>query len=466
MPVRFYNTMTRELEDFTPLQQGTVTMYTCGPTVYNFLHIGNLRSFLFEDLLHRWLTYRGYNVRQIMNLTDIDDKTIKGSQAKKIPLAEYTEPYKKAFFDDLKTLNFTPAEKYPSATEHIPEMVAIIEKLIAGGYAYETDDGVYFKITSFAPYGKLAHLDRDSLRAGASGRVANDEYEKETVSDFALWKKWTPGDGDVKWDSPWGEGRPGWHIECSAMSMKYLGETLDIHTGGVDNMFPHHENEIAQSEAATGKPFVRYWLHAAHLVVEGEKMAKSKGNFYTLRDLLEKGYSPRSIRYLLYTTHYRKPLNFTFDGIKAADASLKRIDDFLFTLRNVKNSGEADSALTALLKTQTEKFEAGIDEDLNIAEGMGALFELIRAVNEKMESVTTALAGEIIAFFEKIETVLGFLSLGGPGELNEEDMELIAARTAAKKNKDFARADEIRKALLAKGIEVRDTPDGPVWKRI
>ncbi|NPV02811.1 MAG: cysteine--tRNA ligase [Brevinematales bacterium] len=466
MPVRFYNTLTRAVEDFTPLQKGTATMYTCGPTVYNFLHIGNLRTFLFEDLLHRWLRYRGYNVRQIMNLTDVDDKTIRDSRANGMPLAEFTRIYKDAFFEDLKSLNFTPAEVFPSATDHIPEMIGMIEKLMEKGYAYRTDDGVYFKITAFDGYGKLAHLDKDALRAGASGRVANDEYEKETVSDFALWKKWSPADGDVKWQSPWGEGRPGWHIECSAMSMKYLGETLDIHSGGIDNMFPHHENEIAQSEAATGKQFVRYWLHSAHLIVEGEKMAKSKGNFFTLRDLLAKGYSARSIRYLLYTTHYRKPLNFTFDGIKGADAALKRIDDFLFTLGNVRNVGTADGAMLRLLAEQRDKFEAALDDDLNIAEGMGALFELIRAVNDGMERVTKEFAERVIEIFSKIESVLGFLNLGAKDELTDEERAMISERTDAKKGKDFARADELRKLLLEHGIEVRDTPDGTVWKRI
>jgi cysteinyl-tRNA synthetase len=466
MPVRFYNSMTRTVEEFTPVQKGTAAMYTCGPTVYNFLHIGNLRTFLFEDLLHRWLRYRGYNVRQVMNLTDIDDKTIRDSRAQGMPLSEFTEIYKKAFFEDLKALNVAPAEVYPSATGHIPEMIGIIRTLIEKGYAYSTDDGVYFKISAFDGYGKLAHLDKDSLRAGASGRVANDEYEKETVSDFALWKKWSPSDGDVKWQSPWGEGRPGWHIECSAMSMKYLGETLDIHSGGIDNMFPHHENEIAQSEAATGKQFARYWLHSAHLIVEGEKMAKSKGNFFTLRDLLAKGYSARSIRYLLYTTHYRKPLNFTFDGIKGADAALKRIDDFLFTLGNIKSEGAEDAEFVRMLTTQTEKFEAALDEDLNIAEGMGALFELIRAVNEGMERVTKGFADRVLKFFGKADSVLGFLNFGKADDLTDEEHKMISERSDAKKGKDFARADELRKVLLDRGIEVRDTPDGTVWKRI
>ncbi|MFN3661014.1 MAG: cysteine--tRNA ligase, partial [Brevinematales bacterium] len=352
------------------------------PTVYNYPHIGNLRTFLFEDLLKRWLLYRGYTVTHVMNLTDVDDKTIRNSLQQKMSLSEYTSLYKKAFFEDIKTLKVLPADYYPAATEYIPQMIEIIQYLLEKGHAYETEDGVYFKISTFPSYGKLAHLDTSSLKAAASGRLSADEYDKESVSDFALWKKWTPDDGDVKWPSPFGEGRPGWHIECSAMSLSLLGETIDIHCGGIDNLFPHHENEIAQSECYTGKPFVRYWLHAAHLIVDGEKMSKSKGNFYTLRDLLAKGLAPRTIRYALITTHYRKPLNFTFDLIKQAESSLKRIDDFLFALRQVEKTGEIFTSLHDIFIQKKNAFVNAMDDDLNIAEAMGHLFEIIRAFYE------------------------------------------------------------------------------------
>jgi len=466
MPIRFYNSLSRTIEEFVPLEPGHVRLYTCGPTVYNYPHIGNLRTFLFEDLLKRWLIYRGYRVTHVMNLTDVDDKTIRNSIQKHTSLQEYTDIYKKAFFEDIRTLNILPADHYPAATAYIPQMIEIIQFLLDKGYAYETEDGVYFKIAAFPAYGKLAHLDTSSLKAAASGRLSADEYDKESVSDFALWKKWTPEDGDVKWPSPFGEGRPGWHIECSAMSLSLLGETIDIHCGGIDNLFPHHENEIAQSECYTGKPFVRYWLHATHLIVDGEKMSKSKGNFYTLRDLLARGFSPRSIRYALITTHYRKPLNFTFDLVKQADASLKRIDDFLFALRQVQRPGEAYPPLHEAFLARKQAFEAAMDDDLGIAEAMGQLFELIRAFYEYQNHATQANAGEILSFVQSLEHVLGFIEKPSLDTLSPEEEALFQARIQARKNKDYARADALREELLKKGIEVRDTPQGPVWKRL
>ncbi|MEM7395142.1 MAG: cysteine--tRNA ligase, partial [Verrucomicrobiota bacterium] len=298
MSLKVQNTLSRQLEDVVPLTDNHIRMYTCGPTVYDYAHIGNFRAYVFEDLLRRVLKYAGFEVTQIMNLTDVDDKTIKGAIAKKLPLKEYTKTYIDSFFEDLATLNIEPAEAYPAATDHIPEMITLIETLVEKGYAYQSDDGsVYFSIGKFEGYGKLAHLDLDGMRCGA--RVSQDEYEKDVAADFALWKAYSENDGDVVWDSPWGRGRPGWHIECSAMAMKFLGESFDIHCGGVDNMFPHHEDEIAQSEAATGKQFVRYWMHNAHLIVDGAKMSKSLGNFYTLRQVVEKGYSGRELRYVL-----------------------------------------------------------------------------------------------------------------------------------------------------------------------
>lgn len=466
MPVRFYNTLTRKVEEFKPIQPGVATLYTCGPTVYNFPHIGNLRTFSFEDLLHRWLEYRGYKVRQVMNLTDVDDKTIRDSKKNNLSLKEFTDIYKKHFFDDINALNIKPAEKYPAATEHIPEMVDMISMLIEKGFAYTSSDGVYFKVSAFRDYGRLANLEHDSLQAGASGRLSSDEYSKENIADFALWKKWTPEDGDVKWPAPFGDGRPGWHIECSVMSMKYLGETIDLHAGGVDLVFPHHTNEIAQSEAATGKPFVNYWLHATHLIVDGEKMSKSKGNFYTLRDLLDKGYSARSIRYALLTTHYRKPLNFTFDLIKQADSSLKRIDEFIFALGQIKNTGEMNKAVHGQLMMSAEKFESSLDDDLNISEAMAAVFDLISVFYEKGGGSTVANAEEIFAFLGRIDSVLGFVSIAKKDSLTDEENKLIEERSSAKLSKDFKRADEIRGELLNRGIEIRDTKDGTVWKRL
>ncbi|QJR21143.1 Cysteinyl-tRNA synthetase [Brevinematales bacterium NS] len=466
MPIRFYNSLSRMVEEFVPLQPGRVRLYTCGPTVYNYPHIGNLRTFLFEDLLKRWLLYRGYKVIHVMNLTDVDDKTIRNSLQQGMSLSDYTAIYKQAFFEDIKTLKVLPADHYPSATEYIPQMIEIIQYLLEKGHAYETEDGVYFKISTFPSYGKLAHLDTSTLKAAASGRLSADEYDKESVSDFALWKKWTPEDGDVKWPSPFGEGRPGWHIECSAMSLSLLGETLDIHCGGIDNLFPHHENEIAQSECYTGKPFVRYWLHATHLIVDGEKMSKSKGNFYTLRDLLAKGLSPRAIRYALITTHYRKPLNFTFDLVRQAESSLKRIDDFLFALRQVQKSGELYAILHETFLSKKQAFEEAMDDDLNIAEAMGHLFEMIRAFYEHQNQATLANAQEMLTFFLSLEKVLGFIEKESVDILSPEEEALFQARLEAKKNKDYARADALREELLKRGIEVRDTPQGPVWKRL
>jgi cysteinyl-tRNA synthetase len=465
--IRFYNTMTRKVEEFIPIKSNEVKMYTCGPTVYNYPHIGNLRTFLFEDLLKRWLEYRGYKVIHVMNITDVDDKTIKNSQANKMSLKEYTDIYKKAFFEDIKTLNIKPATYYPAATEYIKEMIEMIKVLLQKGYAYETDDGVYFKISSFKDYGKLSHLNREELKAGASGRINLDEYDKEEISDFALWKKWTPEDGDVKWPSPFGNGRPGWHIECSVMSMKLLGETFDIHCGGIDNMFPHHENEIAQSESYSGKKFVNYWLHSVHLIVNGEKMSKSKGNFYTLRDLLAMNYSPRVIRYALITTHYRTPLNFTFDLLRQSNSALNRIDDFIIFLKNIKVNGEKNEFLKNVLNNSLQKFENSMDNDLNISEAMAAIYEMIGIFYENKDKITVELAGDVISTLQKIDNVLGFIFFEkAQDELTEEEKQLIEERKKAREAKDFKRADEIRNILLQRGIELRDTKDGVIWKRI
>ena len=379
-----YNSLTRRVEELKPLEGNEIRLYTCGPTVYNFAHIGNFRAYAFEDILRRVVQFNGMKIRQVMNLTDVDDKTIRGANAAGIALTDYTKTYKDAFFADLKKLNIQPAEVYPAATDHIPEMIALVQKLMDKGVAYQSEDGsVYFKVREFPGYGKLAHIDFDNQRTGL--RCAADEYDKENVGDFALWKAWEESDGPVGWDSPWGRGRPGWHIECSAMSMKYLGETFDLHTGGIDNLFPHHENEIAQAEAATGKEFVRTWMHCAHLRVNGEKMSKSAGNFFTLRDLLEKGYTGREIRYVLINAHYRTGLNFAFDALEDARKSLSRIDACVDRLARVAKTSSSGASASRLPRSEFSaplaKFAEAVNDDLNIPKAFASLFELVRTCN-------------------------------------------------------------------------------------
>jgi len=477
MTIRFKNTFGGQIEEFVSQDPGIVRMYTCGPTVYDYAHIGNYRAYIFEDLLRRWLEYRGYEVTQVMNLTDVDDKTIRGSRELGIPLNEYTDKYKKAFFEDINTLGIERAEHYPAATEHIYEMVELVKKLLEKGYAYKGDDGcIYYSIDKFPEYGKLSGKRIDKNIAGA--RIIHDEYEKEQAADFALWKEWDEKDGDVFWETELGKGRPGWHIECSAMSMKYLGETFDIHTGGEDNIFPHHENEIAQSEAATGKPFARYWLHCAHLVVEGKKMSKSLGNYYTLRQLIEMGHDPMAIRYVLIGTHYRQQLNFTFEGLSAAKASLDRLREFKDMLLSATEDTVHMEVSDALAKAKAD-FESSMDYDLNISGAMGALFELVRNANKLRDEgkLSAADAKPILEFLKDFHAVTGLL----PKEkkvhtdedvivrIGDEKMRVEAAlseRQKARNEKDWARADEIRDALLSQGWEIRDTPEGPVLKKV
>jgi len=439
MALRFKNSFTRVKEEFQPIASGKVGMYTCGPTVYDFAHIGNFRAYVFEDLLRRYLKYKGYDVTQVMNLTDIDDKTIRDSRAEGIPLKEYTVRYVDAFFEDLDALGIERAEYYPAATDHIDGMVAIIQKLAENGLAYEIDGNWYFKISAFPDYGKLAHLDLSGMKAGA--RVATDEYEKE------------------------GKGRPGWHIECSAMSTKYLGNHFDIHTGGVDNMFPHHENEIAQTEGATGEKFVNYWLHCEYLIVDGRKMSKSLGNYYTLRQVIDKGYDPRAVRYLLMATHYRQQLNFTFAGLESSAKALERFNDFIVNLDNYPG-GKSDGSAKAVVEKARSGFEDSLDDDLNISGAMGAVFDFIREINrlkaEKNLSVEERdQALELIRGFDTV------LNLTAPQDivLDHEIESLIEQRTEARKSKDFALADKIRDDLLAQGIVLEDSADGVRWKR-
>ncbi len=460
--MKVYNTLTRHLDEIAPLEEGHVRMYTCGPTVYNAAHIGNFRTYMFEDLLRRTLEFNGLRVTQVMNLTDVDDKTIRGAIESGKALNDYTQVYKDMFFEDIKALNIEPAEHYPAATEHVPEMIALVQTLIDKGLAYSSDDGsVYFSIARFEDYGKLARIDTSGMRAGA--RVAQDEYEKENVADFALWKAWDERDGDVAWDSPWGRGRPGWHIECSAMSMKYLGESFDLHTGGVDNMFPHHEDEIAQSEGATGKPFVTIWMHSAHLVVDGKKMSKSLGNFYTLRDVMEKGYNGREIRYLLLATHYRQSLNFTFDGLDAARAALARIDEFMDRLATTATRGDGLPAWADVAKKQ---FSDALNHDLNIAEALAAIFDMVHAGNRAMDGDDLDWdASAVIELMAQQDCVLGVLK-GESAEVDAEVNELVEQRAAARSGKDWAASDQLRDQLRELGWEVRDTPDGQKLKRL
>ena len=462
--LRFYNTLTRYKDDFHPLEPGQVRMYTCGPTVYNYPHIGNYRACIFEDLLRRYLKYRGYAVTQVMNLTDVDDRTIRDSQKAGMSLHDFTAIYTRAFFEDLRTLNIEPAEVYPTATDHIPEMVALITQLQEGGYTYSMDGSIYYRIDRFPDYGKLSHLDAETLQSGASGRVDNDEYTKDDVRDFALWKAWTPDDGDVYWETELGKGRPGWHIECSAMSMKYLGKHFDIHTGGEDNIFPHHENEIAQSEAATGEPFVNYWLHCRHLLVDNQKMAKSLGNFYTLRDLIEQGFKPKGLRYALLSIHYRQPLNFTLEGLHAAEQAVQRLLDFMQHLHTAQGQG---FDVQPLLAETQQRFEEALDDDLNIAGALGAIFEMVRDINRAItqHQLSAAAAQQVAALMHRFDTVLGLLA-EDEITVDRQVEDLLEERQRARQARDFARADALRAQIRERGYIIDDTPQGPRLKRL
>ncbi len=470
--MRVFNSLTRRVEELAPIEGDTIRLYTCGPTVYNFAHIGNFRAYAFEDILRRVVKFNGYQIRQVMNLTDVDDKTIKGANAAGVKLVDYTKTYKDAFFADLKKLNIEPAEVYPAATDHIPEMIALVEKLMAKGVAYKSEDGsVYFKVREFPGYGKLAHIDFDNQRTAL--RCAADEYDKENVGDFALWKAWEESDGPVGWDSPWGRGRPGWHIECSAMSMKYLGETFDLHTGGIDNLFPHHENEIAQAEAATGKPFVKTWMHCAHLRVNGEKMSKSLGNFYTLRDLIEKGYTGREIRYVLVNAHYRSGLNFAFSALDDARKSLEKIDRAVARVEaelasaqvaQSSSSGSLDEYAASLrsdFAAPFAKFTEAVNDDLNIPKAFAAMFELVRVVNGL--ELTEAIAKEALSVFRRMDEVLGLVFFGrkeAETAIPAEIQKLLDERAAARAAKNWAESDRLRDAIAAAGWLVKDSKEG------
>jgi len=477
MPLRLFNTYSREVEEFEPRDPSgrQIGMYTCGPTVYSRAHIGNFRAYIFEDLLQRHLELRGYKVHRVMNITDVDDKTIRGAGEAGIPLRKFTEQFKQAFFEDGDTLRIKRANEYPAATDqrYVDRMIEMISTLISKGLAYQAEDkSVYYRINKFPNYGKLAHIDLSQLQS--TGRVKHDEYDKEHIGDFALWKAWDEEAGDVKWDSPWGPGRPGWHIECSAMSTALLGDQLDIHCGGVDNIFPHHEAEIAQSEGVTEKKFVRYWLHCAHLLVDGQKMAKSLGNFYTVPDVLAKGYTGRELRYALLRVHYRVPLNFTWEGMNEARESLGRIDEWLARLHEVakKDNVQPASAVDGLRRgerpmlnaqrpIEKSNFEEALDDDLNISAALGFFFETIRETNRAMDQnqMDAATANAWLDWWKRINTVLD-LEAEAEIVVPPEVVQLANERQTARREKNWKRSDELRNQISALGWEIRDTKDG------
>ena len=463
MALHLFNTLSNRLELFQPLHDNTVRMYTCGPTVYDFAHIGNFRTFVFQDILRRYLRYCGYTLNHVMNITDVEDKIIRNAGEAGKSLREYTEFYIAALEEDTRKLRLEEPDRVVRATDHIPEMIAAIEKLGERGMTYQSDVSVYYRIASFPGYGKLSKIDVGGMRAGA--RVDLDEYDKADARDFALWKAAKPG--EPYWDAPFGQGRPGWHIECSVMSMKYLGETLDIHTGGVDLVFPHHENEIAQSEALTGKTFVRYWLHAEFLLIEGQKMSKSLGNFYTLRDVLDKGYAPEAVRYLLASVPYRKQLNFTFDALKSAVTAIERLRNFRLRLDTDRFEPGENPRITEAGQEARRQFEAAMDDDLNTARALGAIFDYLRETNTAMD------AGEFRAdnlpgardLLARFDGIFDVLEATREGRLSPDEIQrAIDERLAARKARDFARADRIRQELAAQGVILEDTKDGTRWK--
>jgi len=462
MALKFFNTLTKQVEPFREIDPGRVGLYTCGPTVYDYPHIGNFRSYVFEDVVKRFLLYRNYKVRHVMNITDIDDKTIRKANERNVTLAEVTGPYIEAFFKDIATLNILPADEYPRATGHIPEMVQLIQDLLDKGVAYRKGDSIYFSIAGFPAYGRLANIERENLKPGT--RVDLDEYEKNNVQDFVLWKGRKPG--EHFWPTPLGEGRPGWHIECSAMSSKYLGTHFDIHMGGVDNIFPHHENEIAQSEAASGGTFVNYWLHCQHLVVNNQKMSKSLGNFYLLGDVLQRGYDPLVIRWLLLSTHYRKLLNFTWENLEMAKSAMERINNFLFALRQPGPGCSGPTPwLDELIAANELAFASAMDDDFNISGSLGIFFDFIHAVNPRLDGLDAAARGRVLAYAGRLNGVLGVLRPPSSELLDAEIMALIEQRQQARREKNFTLADAIRRELQEKGIVLMDTPDGVQWKR-
>ena len=470
--MKLYNTFTRKKEEFKPIRKNEVRMYSCGPTVYNFAHIGNFRSFIFVDILKRYLKFKKYKVKHVMNITDIDDKIIKKCSANNFSLEEYTNKYQEAFFDDLNTLNIQKADIFPKATAHISDMVNLIKKLLDKGIAYKTSDGsIFFNISKFPDYGKLQKLNSDQMKKGK--RVETDEYDKDSVYDFALWKGYKPEDGDIFWETEIGKGRPGWHIECSAMSTKYLGETFDIHTGGVDLIFPHHENEIAQSEGANDQKFVNYWMHCEYLGLKDSKMSKSLGNTIYIKDLIDKKYSARAIRFVLLSVHYRQKLNFSSEQLDSAGKTLKKFDDFIYELKNVGSNNVNNEKIISLTNEMLQKFENTMDDDLNISAALGVVFTFLKQIN-KFKSTNKLFNFDrenIINSLKKIDSVLGVIFKESKSKLTDTTnieekniQEKIEERNEARKNKDWDKADKIRNELLKSGVELIDRKEGTTYK--
>lgn len=464
--LRFFNTLSRQVEEFQPIEDGKVKMYICGPTVWNFAHIGNFRTFIFGDVLRRYLKFKGYEVMHVFNLTDIDDRIINEAKARNISIDEFTAPFIQYFWEDFDALGMERPEVTPRATHHIAEMIDIIARLIENGKAYESDGSIYYRISAFPEYGKLSKINFSGNIHGASERIDTDKYEKEDARDFALWKL-VGEDEEPGWDAPFGRGRPGWHIECSAMSMKYLGETFDIHAGGQDLQFPHHENEIAQSEGATGKLFSHYWIHSEFLKIDDVTMSKSKGNFFTFRDLKEQGYSPLAIRYLLLSVPYRKQLNFTFEGLQGAEATVERLRNFRTLVHDAKVRDGSNPAVAEQIKTQLAEFEAAMDDDMNTAVALAAIHNLVREMNSAL-AAEQMLCDDRVAVLEaikKFDAVLGIFGEEATEMLDADVEALIEERQEARRNRNFARSDEIRDELAATGIVLEDTKDGVRWKR-
>src|SRR5437660_53742 len=464
--LKVHNTLSSRLEEFHPLRKGEARFYYCGPTVWDYGHIGNFRSAVAADILRRYLKFKGYKVTHVMNITDVEDRIIAKSQDARLSIDDYTAKYIDALWEDSDALGLERPEVVPRATRHIPEMVALIEQLLATQHAYRSDGSVYYRIISFPDYGKLSKINFAGNIAGRSERVDTDKYDKEDARDFALWKAPTKAD-EPAWETTVGRGRPGWHIECSAMSMKYLGETFDLHLGGIDLVFPHHENEIAQSEGATGKQFVRYWFHFEHLKVEGETMSKSKGNYYTFRDLIEKGFTPAGIRYFLLSVPFRKQLNFTFDALRGADKTVASLRDFRARLIETRAEPGNNEKLSAAANRAIAEFEAGMDDDLNTSVALAAVHDLSREVNTALArgDLREGDKQAVLAAIDQIDNVLNVFGDSEPQMLDDEIQKLIDERQEARHRRDFQRADEIRDELIERGIILEDTKDGVRWKR-
>lgn len=464
--LRFFNTLSRQIEEFHPLEEGKVRMYICGPTVWNFAHIGNFRTFIFGDVLRRYLKFRGFQVTHVFNLTDIDDRIINEAKVRGIAIDEFTAPFINAFWEDFDALGMERPEVTPRATHHIAEMIEMISKLIANGKAYESDGSIYYRISAFPDYGKLSKINFSGNIHGGSERIDTDKYEKEDARDFALWKL-VSGDEQPGWEAPFGRGRPGWHIECSAMSMKYLGETFDIHAGGQDLQFPHHENEIAQSEGATGKQFAKYWIHSEFLKIDDVTMSKSKGNFFTFRDLREQGYSALAIRYLLLSVPTRKQLNFTFEGLKGAEATVERLRNFQALVRETKAAASSTGNASSAVQKARSEFEAAMDDDFNTAAALAAIHDMVREVNSLVAAgdLCEPERGLVLDAIDAFDSVLGIFDRGSLQTLETEIELLIEERQEARRRRDFARSDAIRDELIERGIVLEDTKDGVRWKR-